>query len=202
MHDSTSDKSLVRMILNGDETAFAQLYQRYRTQIYSAAFRILQDAEEAEDVSQEIFIKLHKSLHQWDDKKSKLSTWIYRMSVNHSIDFWRVRNRRAETQLPEHNSGQIYNSCRTGSYADTPFEAVRNREEIRLVRHCIEKLPELQKKAFISRYFQGLKLAEIAENECRNLATIKSSLYRATLAVRQVLLRSRNLSLENAGLQT
>ena len=66
-----------------------------------------------------------------------------------------------------------------------------------MVRRCIGKLPELQKETFIQRYFHERKLVEIAEMERCKLATVKTSLHRAKKAVRQVLLRSRGLSLNN-----
>ena len=194
MNSSLSDEITVKNILAGEEKAFTQLYERYRRLIYSVAVRIIHDPEEAQDATQEIFLKLYRSLHQWDAQKSKLSTWIKRIAVNHSIDRCRAHFQRSETQLPENNAESIYRLHTTGNPARSPFRAVQNREEISLVRRCIDKLPDIQKKTFISRYFHELKLVEIAEMECRNLGTIKSSLYRATRAVRQVLLQSRHLS--------
>ena len=194
MNSSLSDEMTVKNILAGDEKAFTQLYERYRRLIYSVAVRIIHDPEEAQDATQEIFLKLYRSLHRWDAQKSKLSTWIKRIAVNHSIDLCRAHFQRSETQLPENNPDSIYRPHTTGNSARSPFRAVQNREEISLVRRCIDKLPDIQKKTFISRYFHELKLAEIAEMECRNLGTVKSSLYRATHAVRQVLLQSGHLS--------
>jgi RNA polymerase sigma factor (sigma-70 family) len=201
MHSSLSDEIIVKNILDGDENAFTQLYERYRLLIYSAAFRIIHDPEEAQDATQEIFLKLYRSLHKWNVQKAKLSTWIYRMAVNHSIDCRRVRFRRAESQLPENNAKLSFRQHSTGNSAGSPFKAIKNREEISLVRRCVENMPDLQKKTFMGRYFQELKLVEIAEMECRNLQAVKSSLYRATNAVRRALLKSRDLSFGEVELQ-
>lgn len=200
MYGSLPDECLVKAILDGDENAFAQLYERYRAVIYSAAFQIIQDSEEAQDATQEVFIKLYQSLHQWNVQKSKLSTWIYRLAANHSINCCRVRFRRAECQLSENNAEYIFRLNATDHSACSAFKAIKNKEEISLVRHCMERLPDLQKKAFIGRYFQELKLVEIAEMECCNLGTVKSSLYRATHFVRRVLLKSKDLSFRKVGL--
>ncbi len=198
---SVSDESLVKVILDGDKNAFTQLHDRYKLQIYSVTYRIIQNYEGAQDAAQEIFIKLYQSLHQWDPEKSRLSTWIHRLAVNHSIDCCRLRFRRAESQLMENNAEQIFRLRPTGSYARSPYKAIKNKEELKLVRDCIEKLPDLQKKTFTRRYFQEMKLVEIAEMECRNLGTVKSSLYRATHTVRKILLQSRGFSLRKMELR-
>src|SRR5512147_749343 len=108
MHtESATDEGLVKSVLGGDEKAFSQLYERYRRPIYSAAYRIIQNSEDAQDATQEIAFKLYRSLHLWDVQKSKLSTWIYRMAANHSIDCYRMRSRRVESQLPGNHADLI-----------------------------------------------------------------------------------------------
>ena len=163
--------------------------------IYSVAFRIIRDAEEAQDAAQEILIKLYRSLDKWDIHISKLSTWIYRLAVNQSIDYWRVRCRRAESQLSRNDADLISQANGTYSSAGSPFTAAKNREEIRLIRGYVKKLPDLQKNTFIGRYFKEMKLAEIAELENCHIGAVKSALHRATHAVRHFLTESRSLSL-------
>ena len=197
MYGSLSDECLVKAFLNGDEDAFTQLYERYRTLIYLTAFRITRDTEGSHDATQEIFVKFYRSLHQWNVHRSKLSTWIYQLAKNHSIDYCRKRFRRAESQLPENNVDRLFHQYATGIPVYSPFKAVKNKEEINLVRRWIDKLPELQKKIFIHRHVSGLKLVEIAEVECLNLQTVKTSLHRATKVVRRNLLKSRDLSYGN-----
>jgi RNA polymerase sigma factor (sigma-70 family) len=201
MYSSLSDECLVEIILDGDEDAFTQLYKRYRSKVYSIAFRIIHDPGEAEDAAQEIFVKLYRSLPQWNAKKSKLSTWIYRLSVNHSIDCCRVCSRRAESQLPENNANPIFQLCGTGYSTCSPFKAIKNKEEISLIQRHIEKLPDLQRRTFIGRYFKELKLVEIAEKERLNIGAVKSSLYRATHVVRRVFINSKDFSFGKAELQ-
>lgn len=201
MYSLVSDECLVEIILDGDEDAFTQLYKRYRDKIYTIAFRIIHDSGEAEDAAQEIFIKLYRSLHRWNAEKSKLSTWIYRLSINHSIDCCRVRSRRAETQLSENNAKPVFRSCGNGYSACSPFKAVKNREEISMIQRYIEKLPDLQKRTFIGRYFKELKLVEIAAMERCKIGTVKSSLHRATHLVRRFLSDSRDFSFRKVELQ-
>jgi RNA polymerase sigma-70 factor (ECF subfamily) len=194
MDSSLSDEDLVEGILSGDEYAFSGLYERYKRPIYSTAYRITQNTEEAQDATQEIFLKLFRSLRSWDAQKSKLSTWIYRLAANHAIDCWRARSRRAESQLSEDNAERIMRTYALGSGARSPFGDVKSREEVGVIRRCVESLPDLQKKAFILRYFQELKLSEIADMENCSLGTVKASLFRATQAARRSLRKSRGLS--------
>jgi RNA polymerase sigma-70 factor, ECF subfamily len=191
MHtQSVTDEGLVKSVLGGDENAFSQLYERYRRPIYSAAYRIIRNSEDAQDATQEIAFKLYRSLHQWDVQKSKLSTWIYRMAANHSIDCYRIRCRRVETPLPEGSSEVLSHSDSSSCSGESPFNAAQNREELDAVLRCVRTLPDLQRKIFIHRFFYERKLDEIARIEHCNLGTVKSALHRATYAVRRNLHKS------------
>ena len=165
MYSLLSDERLVKAILGGDKNAFSKLYERYHGPVYSAAYRILRDPEEAQDATQEIFFKLYRSLHSWDREKSKLSTWIYRVASNHSIDCCRMHSRRAELRLQENGAEEIGYGCRIRSLNLSPHLMVQFREQLDTIQRFIDKLPDLQKRTFIRRYFQGLKLVEIAEIE-------------------------------------
>jgi len=193
MNSSLSDDDLVRGALGGEELAFSCLYERYRQPVYSTAYRIIQNAEEAHDATQEVFIKLYRSLRTWDSRQSKFSTWLYRLASNHAIDCWRARRRRLESQIPgdaEDGAGREYALVEAIS---SPYREVESREEVEEIRRCVDLLPELQKKVFILRYFQELKLEEIAKMEECSLGTIKTSLFRATQAVRRSLRRFRGV---------
>jgi RNA polymerase sigma-70 factor, ECF subfamily len=202
MHtQSVTDEGLVKSVLGGDENAFSQLYERYRRPIYSAAYRIIRNSEDAQDATQEIALKLYRSLHQWDVQKSKLSTWIYRMAANHSIDCYRMRCRRVEAQLPAASSDMLSHSDTSNRDGQSPFNAAKNREELDAVLTCVRTLPNLQRKIFIHRFFYERKLDEISRIEHCNLGTVKSALHRATYAVRRSLHKS-TLPLSTAGIAT
>ena len=187
---SLTDEGLVKSVLGGDEKAFSQLYERYRRPIYSAAYRIIQNSEDAKDATQEIAFKLYRSLHQWDVQKSKLSSWIYKMAANHSIDCYRVRHRRGESQLTEDNSDRLLRLNTPDCSARSPFNKIKNEEEVDAVLRCTENLPDLQRKIFMHRYFLDRKLEEISRIERCSLGTVKSALHRATHTVRRLLRKS------------
>jgi RNA polymerase sigma-70 factor, ECF subfamily len=188
MHTQLStDEGLVASALCGDEVAFSQLYARYRQPIYSAVYRIIQNREDAQDAAQEIALKLYRSLHRWDAQKSKLSSWIHTMAVNHSIDCHRVRRRRKEFQFPENSSDQDRCFDIPDCSARSALNEIESREQVDAIRRCAEALPDLQRQVFLDRFFDERRLEEIAEIEDCSLGTVKSSLHRATGAVRRFL---------------
>jgi RNA polymerase sigma-70 factor (ECF subfamily) len=193
MDSSLSDEELVGGILEGDELAFSRLYDRYRGAVYATACRIIQNSDEAQDATQEIFIKLYRSIASWDPGKSKFSIWLYRLASNHAIDCWRSRRRRAESQMSEDSAEKVQHEHTMGDAFMSPFGEVKKKEEVEKIRRCMDLLPDLQKKVFVLRYFQELKLTEIAEMENCSLGTVKSSLFRATQAMRRSLRKSRGL---------
>jgi RNA polymerase sigma factor (sigma-70 family) len=188
------DEDLVARILRGDEDAFSQLYDRYRLKVFSTAYRIIQNTADAQDATQDIFIKLYRSLSDYNSRKSKFSTWLYRLAANHAIDCWRARRRRLDTQ-----SAEIFDSMGLPERPIqdailTPFGALARKERVERITSSVNDLPELQKKVFVLRYFQDLKLEEIARIEKCSLGTVKTSLFRATHAVRRAVRRTGAMS--------
>jgi len=185
-----SDEDLVAKTLEGEEVAFSLLHDRYRQRIYSTVYRIIQDAAAAQDATQEVFIKLYRSLSDWNPRRAKFSTWLYRLAANHAIDCWRTRRRRLEAP-PFDASDREYIPERSISDAIfTPFGALERKEIVEQIRRRVDDLPELQKKVFLLRYFEDLKLEEIAEMEDCSLGTVKTSLFRATHSLRRTLRRA------------
>jgi RNA polymerase sigma-70 factor (ECF subfamily) len=188
-----SDEDLVESTLGGEESAFSQLYDRYRRPVFSTVYRIVQDVDEAQDATQEVFFKLHRSLGSWNPRKAKFSTWLYRLAANHAIDCWRSRHRRAEEQLPDDSAEKVLRENPLGEAIRSPYHEIESKERVDEIRHCVDSLPDLQKKVFVLRYFRELKLEEIADLEGCSLGTIKTSLFRATHTLKRILRRSRDL---------
>lgn len=185
MVDTISDEDLVEGTLGGNEDAFSRLYERYRHRVYATAYRIVQDAAEAQDATQEIFVKLYRSLSSWNARRSRFSTWLYRLAANHAIDCWRGRRRRSESQLEPEPEDRALREYQLTHAIRSPYRDVENKESIEEIRQFVGGLPDLQKKVFVLRYFQECKLEEIAEMENCSLGTVKTSLFRATQAVRR-----------------
>jgi len=178
------DEDLVRRCCRGEEEAFSQLYHRYRPRVMSTTYRILRNRQEAQDATQEVFLKIHLSLSDWNSDKSALSTWLYRLAANHAIDCWRAQRRRRSEIDEKSDAAQ----CATAENR-TPYFALEIKECAGELQRHVDRLPRLQRRFFILHYFQGLKLEEIARLESRSIGTVKGLLYRATHSVRRRLLR-------------
>jgi RNA polymerase sigma-70 factor (ECF subfamily) len=135
---------------------------------------------------------LFRSLRSWNPHKARFTTWLYRLAANHAIDCWRARRRRTHNLVPDASERDYYESP-LGDAIRSPYREAEKGEKLDEIRRCVAALPDLQKKVFILRYFQELKLEEIAEMEGCSLGTIKTSLFRATQAIRRSVRRSRDL---------
>ncbi len=178
-----NDEDLVRRWVGGEEEAFSQLYLRYRRRVFSTAFRIMRDHDDAQDATQEIFLKMYRALPNWDPGRASLSTWLFRLAANHAIDCWRVKRRRIAAEIiaePSDTNGPIAHGA-----ARSPQRLIEAREAAEMVARCVENLPALQRRFVILRYFRELSLDEIAALEGRSLGTVKGLLHRATHSVRR-----------------
>ena len=178
------DEDLVRLWRCGEEDAFSQLYRRYRRPVLSTAYRIIRNPEEAQDATQEIFLKVYRSLSQWDPAKSRLSTWLFRLASNHAIDRWRVQRRRRHLESAAITSDPASVPCSACDPVGPHAVLMRKELAVKICR-SVRALPRLQRRFFVLRYFQGLRLHEIAMLEGRSVGTVKGLLFRACRTVRR-----------------
>ncbi len=177
------DVSLVQRWCDGEEDAFYLLYSRYWRRVFSTAYRFVRDSEEARDATQEIFLKVYRALPNWNPDRASLSTWLFRMAANHSIDCWRSKKRRLQSEMPAErleSEGWL-----------SPQRLLEAKEAVGLVKRCVAELPDLQRRFVVLRYFRECSLEEIAVLEDRSLGTVKGLLYRATRSIRRGMVRHR-----------
>lgn len=184
------DEDLVRRCRDGEEDAFSELYRRYRCRVLSAAYRILRDPQDAQDATQEIFLKVHRALLRWEPGRSRLSTWLYRLASNHAVDRWRVQSRRRYTFAAGEREFTAHSPLWAAGRVETPHDLLERKETAGRLQRCVDLLPMLQRRVFILRHWHGLRLYEIARREGLHLGTVKSLLSRATHTVRRRLSRS------------
>ena len=151
--DPRSDEELMREIVaKKDQRAFAILTNRYRRKLYATCYRMLTDAQEAEDAAQDSLLKLWNYAASWDPDKAKLSTWLYTVTTNTCRDI--LRKRRAI--LVEHDDNRE---------SDGPdgVDVVESKQRARIVKRAIAELPERQRQALVLSYYQGLSHKEIGD---------------------------------------
>jgi len=191
------DYILLHKAKNGDIYAFEDLISKYEKKVYNTVLRIIRDKEAAKDISQEVFIKVYKSLKNFNEK-SKFSTWLYRIAVNTSIDELRKnKNRYNNISLdnpdPEHGNTRQAEFEISGS-KDTPEEKLIKKEKIKELYKAINMLQEDQRILILLRDIQGLSYDEISDVTGIKIGTVKSKLNRALNALKELILQSELFS--------
>ncbi len=179
------DEDLVRRCRTGEEAAFSELYGRYRGRVLSTATRIIKNPDDAQDATQEIFLKLYRSMAGWDPERARLSTWLYRMAANHAIDCWRVRRRRLRSETAGEAGERAVSRLHDINPRHAPHHALEEKELVTRIQSRLDSLPRLQRRFFVLRYFSGMALEEIAAMEHRSIGTVKGLLFRATRNMRR-----------------
>jgi RNA polymerase sigma-70 factor (ECF subfamily) len=140
------DAHLVKRFNEGDEKAFDQIFDKYRAPIYSICYRYTRNDADARDLSQEVFIKVFRNLKNFKGR-SKLFTWVYRITVNTCISF----KRREKHTQPLHE-------------ASTRRDPVGENARLKVaIADALERLPKRQRMSFILRHYEGHTFAEIGE---------------------------------------
>lgn len=177
---------LAKLARHGDREAFETLVDLYQDKMYYLAFRMLGNAQEAEDVVQETFLRVYMNLERYDETH-KFSTWIYRIANNLCID--RLRRRKqvysldAETVEGEGMDGYDVLSIDEQS----PAEQLVLSETQETVRQAIDKLPDKYKSVVILRYLHDLSLQEISDILNIPVTTVKTRVHRGREALRKKL---------------
>jgi RNA polymerase sigma-70 factor (ECF subfamily) len=174
------DADVVTSFLGGEERAFQELVERYQTRLLNFIYRTIGDREKAEDLVQEVFIRVYRHLHRFDRSK-KFSTWVYTIASNLAKNELRNRSRNPLV-LFQTVQKNFQDEDRPLQFEDTtarPDDMYRKRHLREIVEESVAKLPEHHRNVFILRELEGKSYEEIAEiTEC-NLGTVKSRLNRA-----------------------
>lgn len=174
------DASLIAQLQAGDTAAFAQLLERYQGKMYQLAYRYCGDHHEAYDLTQEIFVKMYRSLDRFRGD-ALFSTWLYRIAINCCKDYLRSRKHAA---IPdEHIAERVGNP--TTAATQQPDQLLHQTELQDLIRREIDALPQDWRDVVILRELEGLSYAEISEALGKPEGTIKAWLHRGRQALRE-----------------
>lgn len=173
-----SDHILVEELKQGEEEAFRQLVDEYQDKVYNTCISLVKNAEDADDITQEVFIEVYNSIHKFR-AESKLSTWIYRITVNKSLEHLRKMKRNKRSGFLQWISGEDPDPEIQIPDFDHPGVLAENREKARILFNAIEKLPEKQRIAFTLHKMEDLSYEQIADVMHKSLSSIESLLHRA-----------------------
>jgi RNA polymerase sigma-70 factor (ECF subfamily) len=170
------DAALIARVRAGDESAMSDLYDRYSAVVYGVALRVLGDTMAAEDVLQEVFLRLWRNPQNFDPKRGRLAPWLAVIARNRAIDA--LRKRPAEEGIAEL-------PISTGVNLE---DAAAQRLAIDKVRAVLAGLPPEQRRTLEMAFFEGMTHTEIAGKTGEPLGTVKTRIRSALLAVRKAFL--------------
>ncbi len=175
------DEVLISRFKEGDKDSFRRLVEKYQTKVYSIVLAMVRDKNNADDLSQEIFIKVHRGLIHFKGK-SKFFTWLYRITINTCLNAQNTRKRKPKTILLSYPVGEKENPLSTQLPQDTvksPMEILKNKELGVKIKLAIDSLSDGLREVFILREVEDLSYRELSKILQCSEGTIKSRLFRA-----------------------
>jgi RNA polymerase sigma-70 factor (ECF subfamily) len=179
--DEQEVKRLIAKIKRGNQDGYAELVRRYRNQVAALAYKMIGDYDEAADVTQTVLVKLASNIWRFDEKK-KFYTWLYRVTVNTTIDHIR-KYRRYRHEPIEHYQEVI--EMVNGS----PEDRLRRNQLAEQIRQATRVLNEKQRSAFLLRDVEGCGVNDVAQMMEIPEATVRWYLHRARARMRKELTR-------------
>ncbi len=200
-----ADLDLVERAKGGELKAFEELMNKYEEKVYSIAYRMTGNREDAEEILQETFLSVYKSLGRFKGK-SRFSTWLYRIAVNASLMRLRKTKKKAETlSLDEPIGGDNSHPKREVVDWSTPEDIVERKRLMEVITAAIDSLPETYRAIVLLRDGEGLSNSEVAKILKTSIPAVKSKLHRARMHLREKLSeyftpKKTNMRVENAQL--
>lgn len=164
---------------------FERLYNEHKTLVYNMALHYLQNIEDAEEVTQDVFVKVYHSLAHFQ-QKSSYKTWIYRITINQCLDFTKKKNSRKRLYLFGSKSENESEYLNTANF-EHPGILMENQEAAAQLFAVINSLTENQKTAFLLSKLDGLSNPEIAEIMEMSISAVESLIFRAKVSLQEKL---------------
>ena len=187
------EQQLIADARKGDVAAFEALIGEHQKRIFSIAFRVAGNPEDAADMAQEVLIKIFRNLGKFQGN-SKFSTWVYRVATNTCLDELKKLRRHTAYSLDqelETEEGSV--AAELADEAPTPEESAERRDLQRVVSEAIGMLSEDHKKAILLRDMQGFSYEEIANILQCSVGTVKSRINRARAQLKKILIKNGEL---------
>lgn len=182
---SPSDAELIERCLRKDNTAWDQIVARFRRKIFHIAYKFTGRHDEAEDLTQEIFLKIFRSLEKFN-RDADFSTWLSSVARNFCIDHYRASKREREVLVEDLVAFDM-----APASSGNPHRALEERDRRSFVRRGLEMLPEKLREAVVLRDLQGLSYQEMAERLRLPEGTVKSRINRGREELARLLLRAQ-----------
>ena len=173
------DIELVNLLKKGDQETFRLVVERYQRFILNACFKFVNNKETAEDLTQEVFLEVFRSIGLFR-ADSKLSTWIYRIAISKSLDYMKAQKRKKRFAALKSIFGEDDISEQIPSSEDyNPGKQLENKDRVKILSLALETLPENQRIAFTLSKYDEISYKEIAEILGVSLSSVESLIHRA-----------------------
>ena len=182
-----NEELLIAQLKEGSTHAFGIVVEEFKGVVYNTSLGIVQNQEDAEDISQEVFAEVYQSIKNFKGE-SKLSTWIYRIAISKSLEHLRRKNRKKRFAFVQSLFGaEGVTPIRDIPHFHHPGVQLENKERTAILFSAIDKLPENQKTAFILHKMEGVSYQEIAEVMKTSLSSVESLQFRAKQNLQKLL---------------
>jgi RNA polymerase sigma factor (sigma-70 family) len=182
-----TEERLIGLLKQGDPESFRHLLEHYSDRVYNTALGLVNNREDAEDLAQEVFTEVFRSIGQFK-QRSKLSTWIYRITVTKSLEFLRGKSRKKRSAVIQSLFGK---EQQISVSADDPFYhpgvSLEKKEMAAILFGAMKRLPETQRTAFTLSKLEHLSYAEIADVMEVSVSSVESLLFRAKQNLQKIL---------------
>ena len=184
------EKEIIQKIIAGDEAAFRKLVESHQAQVVNTSLGLVHNLSDAEDIAQEVFIEVFRSISKFR-ADSKISTWLYRITINRSLNFIRdnKKNRWFQSfdEVVKTKNEALVNF--TVNKTDDPSFALENRQRATILHEAIDTLPQNQKVAFTLNKYEELSYREISEVMELSISAVEALLHRAKKNLQKKLYR-------------
>ena len=164
---------------------FEKLYHEYKTLVFNVALNYLQNVEDAEEITQDVFVKVYNFLESFNQKSSH-KTWIYRITINQCLDFIKQKNSQKRFFIFGKKSQNEQEYLNKATF-EHPGILMENKEEAAILFEVINTLTENQKTAFLLSKLDGLSNPEISEIMQLSISSVESLIFRAKVALQDKL---------------
>lgn len=171
--------------MNPYQNDFRKIYDQHKVLVYNVALNYVQNIEDAEEITQDVFVQVHDSMAQFN-KNSELKTWIYRITINKCLDFIKRKSSKKRFFIFGKKTENEYEIQNISNF-EHPGILLENKEKAQILYGVINELSENQKTAFILSKMDGLSNPEIAEIMSVSISSVESLIFRAKASLKEKL---------------
>ncbi|MES2560569.1 MAG: RNA polymerase sigma factor [Bacteroidota bacterium] len=184
--NSLEEKELISALCEGREEAFKELFKLFSDRIYNTALSVLQHQEDAEDITQEVFVEVFRSVKNFRQDAS-LSTWIYKVTVSKCTDHLKKSKAKKRFAFLSSLFGDDNDLQHDKPHFEHPGVLMEHKEHSKVLFFALQKLPEKQQLAYTLAKIEGLSYAEVAASMGTSVSSVESLLFRANDNLRSLL---------------